>query len=317
MISTKLASMGLAATLAAVLPAIPAQAASLTRTFVSSAGHDSNPCTITEPCATFAVAYAATAASGIIAALDPGKYGPLTITRAVTVNGYGWAAITGPASGNAITINAVSGNVTLTGLEIDGAGAATNGIQFTSGSNLTIRDSKIQNFTGNGVSFLPGASSGISVSLTLVSNNGGAGIMVQPQGTASATADFEQVQTQYNIGNYGILIDASATTGAIKATATDSISSNNGGGFIAEATLPGTTLLLVRCTASNNHTGVQAGSTSSGADNPKGTVLMSQVAIFGNVVGWQNQGEGLLSFGDNVIEGNLSANTAPPSTTKK
>ena len=54
--------------LAAVLPAIPAQAAS-TRTFVSSAGHDSNPCTITQPCASFAVAYAATTPSGIIAAL--------------------------------------------------------------------------------------------------------------------------------------------------------------------------------------------------------------------------------------------------------
>jgi hypothetical protein len=48
--STKLASIGLAA----VLPVIPAQATSITGTFVSSAGSDSNPCTITLPCATFA-----------------------------------------------------------------------------------------------------------------------------------------------------------------------------------------------------------------------------------------------------------------------
>ena len=61
--------------LAAVLPAIPAQATSLTRTFVSSAGMDTNPCTITQPCATFARAYTLTLANGIIAALDPASMG--------------------------------------------------------------------------------------------------------------------------------------------------------------------------------------------------------------------------------------------------
>jgi hypothetical protein len=57
--------------LAAILPAIPAQAASLTRTFVSSAGSDSNPCTITQPCATFAQAYSLTAAQGISSPARP------------------------------------------------------------------------------------------------------------------------------------------------------------------------------------------------------------------------------------------------------
>jgi hypothetical protein len=47
----------LTATLALSLPAHAA--GSLTRTFVSSAGVDSNPCTITAPCASFAAAYAA------------------------------------------------------------------------------------------------------------------------------------------------------------------------------------------------------------------------------------------------------------------
>jgi hypothetical protein len=81
------------------LPAVPAEAAG---TLVSSAGVDSNPCTIAAPFATFAAAYAAVEADGIIAALDPGKYGPLTITMPVTVNG--WAAITGTAQGNGITV---------------------------------------------------------------------------------------------------------------------------------------------------------------------------------------------------------------------
>ena len=44
------------------------QAQALTRTFVSSTGVDSNPCNISQPCATFAHAYNVTAQIGIIAA---------------------------------------------------------------------------------------------------------------------------------------------------------------------------------------------------------------------------------------------------------
>src|ERR1700723_2238915 len=153
--------------LAAVAPATLAQAqnGSLTRSFVSASGIDTNPCTITAPCATFAHAYTTIGANGIIAALDPGKYGPLTITGPVTINGNGWAAITGPAQGNGITVNAGSGNVILSGLEIDGAGAAYNGIVFTSGSSLTISNCIVKDFivnsedsngtSGNGILIAP------------------------------------------------------------------------------------------------------------------------------------------------------------------
>src|SRR5580704_3887074 len=120
----------------AIVTSAPAQAqnGSLTRSFVSSSGSDSNSCMITAPCQSFAQAYTKVGANGIVAAIDPGKYGPIAITGPVTVNGNGWAAITAPATGNGITIGAGStDNVTLTGLEIDGAGAAYNGIVFNSG----------------------------------------------------------------------------------------------------------------------------------------------------------------------------------------
>src|SRR5262249_33809629 len=71
----------------AVALTLPAHAAQLTRTFVSSAGNDGSPCTIAQPCATFAHAYSLTAPNGIVTAVDPGKYGPLTITYGVTING--------------------------------------------------------------------------------------------------------------------------------------------------------------------------------------------------------------------------------------
>ena len=84
-----------AATLFISLPAH----AQLTRTFVSSSGVDTNPCTTVAPCATFARAYSLVASNGIVAALDPGKYGPFTITGPVTIDGNGWAAVTASMGG--------------------------------------------------------------------------------------------------------------------------------------------------------------------------------------------------------------------------
>src|ERR1700722_13909441 len=132
----------------AIVASAPAQAqnGTLTRSFVSSSGVDSNPCTITQPCASFAVAYTKVDANGIVAALDPGKYGPITITSGVTINGNGWAAITAAVQSDGITINAGSGHVTLIGLEIDGAGNGYNGIDLNSAGSLTVTNCTLQNF---------------------------------------------------------------------------------------------------------------------------------------------------------------------------
>ena len=122
----------------------PAQAqnGSLTRSFVASTGSDSNPCTVTQPCQTFAQAYTKVSGNGIIAALDPGKYGPLNIVGPVTVDGNGWAAITAPSGGSGITVNAGASNtVTLTGLNVDTGGAyETIGITVNSSGSTVVID---------------------------------------------------------------------------------------------------------------------------------------------------------------------------------
>ncbi len=68
--------MAAAVTLVVALPAVQAQAQSI-RTFVSVAGSDSNPCTITQPCRHFQAAVNATAVGGQVDALDAGAYGSL------------------------------------------------------------------------------------------------------------------------------------------------------------------------------------------------------------------------------------------------
>src|ERR1700690_3906209 len=102
-----------------MLHAAPAQAAGANRTFLAILGNDSNACTNTAPCRTLLGAYNATAPGGEIDIADPGGYGTLTITHAISIQGHGYAGISA-TGGNAITINAgASDVVNLRGLLID------------------------------------------------------------------------------------------------------------------------------------------------------------------------------------------------------
>ena len=132
------------------LPTGSAQAQS-PRTFVSAVGSDSNSCTFAAPCRHFQAAVNATSAGGEVDALDPAGYGPIVISQAVTIEGQGWSYIAPPAGGNGITINAVSGKVSIHGVSLNGAGitGGTNGIVFNSGDTLTVTDCVAQNFAGS------------------------------------------------------------------------------------------------------------------------------------------------------------------------
>src|SRR6202521_1683920 len=66
-----------------------AASAQATRTWVSGVGDDANPCSRTAPCKTWAGAISKTAAGGEIDALDPGGFGAVTITKAITLDGGG------------------------------------------------------------------------------------------------------------------------------------------------------------------------------------------------------------------------------------
>src|SRR6266403_3307663 len=63
--------------------------AQATRTWVSGVGDDANPCSRTAPCKTFAGAISKTAEGGEISVLDPGGFGTVTITKAITLEGTG------------------------------------------------------------------------------------------------------------------------------------------------------------------------------------------------------------------------------------
>src|SRR5215469_14955580 len=77
------------------------------RTFVSGTGSDSNPCSLSAPCRSFAGALAQTSPGGEIAVVDTADYGVVTITKSISiVNEEGVEAGITVTSGDGITINA-------------------------------------------------------------------------------------------------------------------------------------------------------------------------------------------------------------------
>jgi hypothetical protein len=147
-------------------PAVHAQA---TRTWVSGVGDDANPCSRTAPCKTFAGAISKTAAGGEISVLDPGGFGVVTITKAITINGDGTLAGILAAATNGIIVNAgVNDRVVLRGISINGIGTGINGIRFLAGRHLTVDNVTISGFTGRAIDMSVGATANLYVTNTRI-----------------------------------------------------------------------------------------------------------------------------------------------------
>src|SRR5262245_66648817 len=100
--------------------------AQLARTFVSAAGgNDANDCNRLTPCRTFQVAHDKTLANGEITVLDPGGYGAVFITKAISIinDGVGEAGMLVSGGVNGVTINGgANDKVSLRGITIKGIG---------------------------------------------------------------------------------------------------------------------------------------------------------------------------------------------------
>ncbi len=137
--------------------------AQATRTWVSGVGDDANPCSRTAPCKTFAGAISKTAAGGEISVLDPGGFGVVTITKAITINGDGTLAGILSAGTTGIIVNAGANDVVyIRNVSINGAGTGLNGIRFLAGKALHVENCNIYGIGNN----TAGNGNGIFVNLT-------------------------------------------------------------------------------------------------------------------------------------------------------
>jgi len=164
----------------------PAHAAARDRVFVASYGSDSNPCTFGSPCKTFQQAVNVVAAGGEVTAIDSAGFGPINITKPVTItspDGVEAGIVPNPGS-PAISIN-TTGDVFLRGLTIEGNDSGTDGITLSSAATLGIIRCVIRHFTHDGIYLQPTDSLKLSILETVASNNGNDGIDLSPSGSSA------------------------------------------------------------------------------------------------------------------------------------
>ena len=288
------------------------------RTFVSSFGSDANDCSRATPCRTFQAAHDKTNDQGEITVLDPGGYGALTITKSISVvnDGVGEAGMLVSGGSTGIFVNAGGPSyVNLRGLTIQGIGfGGSIGLDLHQASFLTIENCVIRNHTSTGLSFFPVSNSSISVLNTLVSDNGGSGIILQSESTGVVVKAALQGVEIYNNSVHGLWAVANSPNSEVSAVITDSVAANNGGnGFYASAkaisqpNFAPTNVWVIHSVSANNSTGVA----SDGVDT--GFLFLGDSVVTGNQVSWSRTNPAILeSFVDNYIIGNFDGDPAPP-----
>ena len=283
-----------------------------TQTWVSAAsGSDSNPCTRTAPCLTFAVALDQTAAGGEVDVLDPGDFGAVTITKAISISndavGVAGAATASGTSGIVISAGA-NDAIDLRGLTFDGLGATgMSGVVFNSGARLHIQDCVFEGFATSGITFAPGTGSAGAAQLavhdtTIIGN--AIGVWIKPTGGIAANVALDGLDIDHNNGD-GLRVDGSGGSGAINVAITDSSASFNAGSGIDALSGPGNvTVSIMRVVASANRVaGIMANQTSGGT----ASVTVGSSTLYGNTVAAQaTGGAGLLSYANNQVTGNVT-----------
>ncbi|MGH6839326.1 MAG: right-handed parallel beta-helix repeat-containing protein [Methylocella sp.] len=277
----------------AALLAAPANAQA-TRTWVSGVGDDANPCSRTAPCKTFAGAISKTAPGGEIDALDPGGFGTLTITKAITIDGgEGQVASVLAAGTVGFTINAgAADRVILRNLTINGASTGTNGINFVSAASLSVEHCTIMNFSNVGINFQPS----IHASLVLTDSNLEANVGGALIGSATTgVSHLNVIRSSLHRSGSGVM----AAQNSVLQISSSLIANNAGdgaqaNGATAQVTLDSTTITR------NGGDGVHALN--------GGIVRMSNDTVsFNASIGLLAESGGqILTFSNNWVAGNTS-----------
>ena len=209
----------LGTTLTTALYTAPAHAQA-SRTWVSGVGDDVNPCSRTAPCKTWAGAISKTAAGGEISVLDPGGFGAVTITKSLTIDGGGGQVASAVVAGtNGIVVAAQPGdvvilrNLRLNGLLGNGANpgnAGVNGVQFISGSQVTVDNCDIFGFSNNGINVALAATGVLEVRNTTLRNN-------KANGVGATTSSGIAIVQVYNSSIVGTNNAGTATGGGVLA----------------------------------------------------------------------------------------------------
>ena len=271
--------------------------AQATRTWVSGVGSDTNPCSRTAPCKTFAGAISKTATCGEIDVLDPAGYGAVTITKSITINGYGGFGSILNVGGNGIVINLAQSDtcntVILRWLDINGGGSGLDAIKDLSSVNhsLHIEHTAIQHQT-RGLELLNTAPMKLFMKDVDIRHTTAHGIDIHPSGNQTVTISMHDVRSRQSTGD-GIRFQSSAT-GVVTS------SQFEGNGATGVNIFGSSVKMTFIDTDISNNAGT-------GLVNSSGaTTFIDGCSIFNNANnGVNNVGSTLNGFGNNAFGGNL------------
>jgi hypothetical protein len=283
--------------------------AQATRTWVSGVGDDANPCSRTAPCKTFAGAISKTAAGGEISVLDPGGFGAVTITKAITINGEGTLASILNAGTNGINVNVVTNPATavvyIHNISINGFQSGVNGINYTAGNTLIVDHCWIYGQTNAGINVNGTGGLNLKVNETQIEHITGAGNAITIDTSAGQvlamisrcylqdSASGLEVKRNSRVGIESTVISHQSDSG-IKTTGSDSIVNADD-------------LFVTFCNTGlkSNNAGVQS------------HIRVSDSVITQNATGINANGGTIDSFQGNAVFGNFSDGTPFTSTTIK
>jgi hypothetical protein len=271
-----------------VLCTVPAHAQA-TRTWVSGVGDDANPCSRTAPCKTWAGAISKTTAGGEIDALDPGGFGAVTITKAITLDGGGGQVASVLVAGtNGINVSAAATdvviirNIRINGILQSGT-PGLNGINFTSGAVLSVENCTIFGFSQAGINAATSANATLNVTNTNITNAANGISLASSGGALYGMVDHTTIQKMSGNG-------ISSSGGSVYFVVTNSLILNAAGTGVNVSA--GTVLDVDSSSVSSNNT---AFATSGGF------IRISRNTIYGNNTNFSITGGTIATSGNNNV----------------
>lgn len=302
--------------------ATPAQAQANQHSFVSGNG-TGTACTFSNPCSSFNSAINATFAGGIITCVDQGAnagdnaiLGTATISKSITIDCAGTSAGTFSTVIKGAGIVVVLRNLNISSIGLSGNSNGT-GVDFQDGAALFVEHCAVDGWNtgiGAGIHFAPTSGTAkLHVTDSIFRHNGlaagGAGIFIAPTGGASTRIAIERTVVENN--TYGIVVVGSGGTTLVEVK--DSMIANNAINGIWAFSGGATTSIVVDHSASNYNGGSGVAASGNG-----GFVSLSDTTVAGNTTGLSTDTGGSIgSYGNNRINGNVSAGVTPTSVALK
>jgi len=296
-----LPSIGFAAAIVALLPAVPAYAQSVA--FVSGTG-TGNACTRVAPCNNFLTAMSVVGDGGVVVCVDAiNDITGIIFSQSVTIDCTGTYA----GIGGFMFTGGNGQKVVLRGLTFEGRGVNLRGLFQSGNSSVHIENCRITGYRGvggsnpgNGILLTPGSGETSYLFLTdvAIEENGlaasGGGVLIQPTGSGSARVSIERTIIAKN--THGIVADGTGTTGFVIVQVNDSrIAANAGNGIWVKGAG-----VVIDHTTSKNNAGYGILSDGSGS-----LVHLGASTVAGNGGGLGSPGGGqIFSYQNNQLKGN-------------